>query len=305
MKRMYAIEANRVFLLSAVGHQWLLYLMMAMGLYDRMALQFLLEIFLAVPAVVYLALQKRTLKSGVGLQMIGWKEWLLLVPFAVCVDKIGTFLNLFSQLFTKNAIGSYVVELMEAYPFPVVFFVIAVTPAVCEELVYRGILYRAYRNSGIGIAIVLTAVMFGVMHGNWNQFIYAFVLGMLFALVNEITGSVLPSVFLHLYINGRSVVLLYVALLRDAEWVRDALTPAGDTVSEQLLSYAPVFLISVAGAVIVLFLMLRCKGRRIVKGMLRKSEGTEVAESAGGWKTVISPALVLGILYCMTDMLFS
>lgn len=309
MKRMYAIDANRVFLLSAIVPQGLIYLVAVAGLRDRMMLQFLIQIFLAFPAVAYLCMQGIPLKEGIGVRRIGWKEAVLLVPLAVCVDQIATFINVLSQLFTVNTVGNHMAELMIQYPVPVGFLVIAVTPAICEELVYRGVLYRGYRRCGKWVAIVLTAVLFGLMHTNLNQLCYAVVLGLLFALVNEITGSVLPSVFLHLYINGRSVAVVYRWMKEkgvnseDTERLQEYLASENIVVSEQLMSLLPVFLISVAGTLLIIYLLQRGKRQKEAsEDLLRVNEKTQANEEKGSFKEVVSPALVIGVLYCVAGM---
>ena len=47
-----------------------------------------------------------------------------------------------------------------------------------EELLFRGVLLRKARRFGDRTAVVFTAVMFGLMHGNLNQFLYAVVIGL-------------------------------------------------------------------------------------------------------------------------------
>ncbi|MBQ8846765.1 MAG: hypothetical protein IJ006_06445, partial [Lachnospiraceae bacterium] len=130
MKRMYALDANRVFLSSVAGSQLLIYFVAGLGVHDDMLLQFLIEVFLALPGISYLVTQKMSVKEGLGVRTVGWKVWLLMIPLAFCLDKIAEFINVVSQLFATNGIGSHVAELVIKYPFPVAFFVVAVMPAL-------------------------------------------------------------------------------------------------------------------------------------------------------------------------------
>lgn len=304
MKRMYAVDANRVFLLSVIVSETMIYLIAGTGLRDRMALQFMMQLLLAFPAVAYLVLQRIPLKEGLRLHSIGWKEWLLLLPFAVCVNQIAEFLNVVSQLFTVNTISGSMTELVIKYPFPIAFLVIAVAPAVCEELVFRGVLYCGYRKSGVWVAVLLTAFLFGMMHMNLNQFFYAVVLGILFALVNEITGSILPSVFLHLYINGRSVVTLYLWVKQEGrEGLQETLTMEPVEAVERIPELLPWIVLAVTGAAVILYLLIRFKKKAGEAVALFTKEVMEPKEEKGGGKTVISPALLVGILICIVYML--
>ncbi len=336
MKQTYAKEANLVFLMSIIASKCLIYLVAGAGLRDSMALQFFVQVFIAFPAVAYLFLHRVPVKEELMLRSVGWKEWLLLLPFAVCINKVAEFINVLSQLFTENTVGSHMAELILKYPFPIAFLVIAVMPAICEELVFRGVLYRGYRKCGQWVAIIVTAVLFGFMHMNPNQLPYAVTLGILFATVNEITGSMLPSVLLHLYINGRSVVALYGAVnyleglreryvaaeavgdkalmeevlslaqevpIASENWLEEYMTLDAGTVPEQLAVMLPQTLAAVAGTVLLLFVLLRCKGKkRSWRDVFRKEEEKGMPEDRGGFRAILSPALFIGLILCIAYM---
>ena len=337
MKRMYALDANRVFLASVAGAQLLIYLVAGMGVRDDMLLQFLVEAFLALPGIFYLVMRKLSVKDGLGVRVVGWKDWLLMIPLALCLDKIAEFINVVSQLFATNSIGSHVAELVIKYPFPVAFFVVAVMPALCEELIYRGVLFRGYRKSGVWIAVLLTAFLFGMMHMNLNQFSYAFVLGLIFALLREITGSILPVVLLHIYINGKSVVVLYASVyyltgLREqyvqaqtagdtaltaellesaqgvpidkANWLQEYMNMGDSSVTDLIPTLVPGFFVAVVAVIIIFALLLWCHGgKKKLREMFSKGEVSETEECRGWFRKVYSPELLIGLLFCAGFML--
>ena len=80
MKRMYALDANRVFLSSVAGSQLLIYFVAGFGVQDDMLLQFLIEAFLAFPGISYLVMRKLSVKDGLGVRAVGWRDWLLMIP---------------------------------------------------------------------------------------------------------------------------------------------------------------------------------------------------------------------------------
>ncbi len=337
MKRMYALDANRVFLASVAVSQLLIYFVVGMGVQDDMLLQFLIEAFLALPGVFYLVMRKQSVKDGVGVRPVGWKDWLLMIPLALCLDKIAEFINVVSQLFAENSIGNHVAELVIKYPFPVAFFVVAVMPALCEELIYRGVLFRGYRKSSVWIAVLLTAFLFGMMHMNLNQFSYAFVLGVLFAFVREITGSILPTVLLHIYINGKSVVVLYASVhyltglreqyveaqrLGDAglmeelldsaqgvpidkgNWLQEYVSMGDGSVTDIIPTLVPGFLVAVVAVIVVFALLVWCHGGMgKLRTLFSKAEVSEAKEHGGWFRNVYSPELLIGILFCAGFML--
>ena len=304
MKRMRAIDANRVFLAAIVFSQGMIYLVSGAGVRDRMVLQILVQVFLMTPAVMYLFMQGVSLQEGLMVRAIGWKEWLLLVSLALCVNQLAEFVNAFSQLFTVNTIGDSMAELIIKYPFPFAFFTIAVVPAVCEEALCRGVLYRGYRKCGRWVAVLLTAFLFGIMHMNPNQFFYACVLGIIFALVNEITGSVLPSVFMHLYINGRSVVILYLSVSAGEDLSQGQEIFGVAEIKEYLWGILPWTVAAVAGIVLIVFMLIRCREKRENRSLyLFRKEEIEPKEERGGFFTAYSPTLVGGVFLCIVYMI--
>lgn len=122
-----------------------------------------------------------------------------------------TLLNAISMLFVDNTVVALSEYMMEV-PFPVMLFLMAVTPAFCEEVVFRGVVYGGYRKGGNKFwAVILSGFMFGVMHGNLNQALYAFVIGVLLALLLEATGSIFTTMLFHFIYNAQSCCMMYLA----------------------------------------------------------------------------------------------
>ena len=81
-----------------------------------------------------------------------------------------------------------------------------ITPFL-EELLHRGVVYgRLRRMMGMWPAVVVSALIFAGLHFNIVQFIYAFLLGLVFALFVEKTGDLYPAVIAHIVANGIAVI---------------------------------------------------------------------------------------------------
>ncbi len=85
---------------------------------------------------------------------------------------------------------------------------ISLVPAVAEELVFRGYLYRKLIRFGQLPYILISAFFFGSFHGNLDQFFYAFVLGCWLGYLVCRTGSVVYGMLIHLFINFFSSCVL-------------------------------------------------------------------------------------------------
>lgn len=120
-------------------------------------------------------------------------SYVLISLFPTSADNVVTT---FSTIMDGNIVG--------------VFFVIAVTPAVCEEMLFRGLIYHSmkerYRAS---VAIAIVAVLFGVYHMSLVKFIPTGLLGLVLCYVVHKTGSIYPSMMMHFINNALSVLVTY------------------------------------------------------------------------------------------------
>jgi len=88
------------------------------------------------------------------------------------------------------------------------FLSIVIAAPFIEELIFRGLVYqRIRRMAGVRIAIVLSALYFGIYHMNVVQGIYAFLLGLLLAWVCEKYHTLWASVLFHMSANLLSLIL--------------------------------------------------------------------------------------------------
>lgn len=92
------------------------------------------------------------------------------------------------------------------------FLSTALVAPVVEEVVFRGLIYtRLQRAMDARWAVVVSAAVFGACHGELVWFCYAFVLGLIFAQLTRHTGSILPSMVMHVVFNatGQLVSLVF------------------------------------------------------------------------------------------------
>ncbi len=87
---------------------------------------------------------------------------------------------------------------------------VAVLPAVFEEISHRGLLYAGYRECGWKFALI-SALLFSLMHQNIVQTGYTFLDGVVMALAMYYTGSIFPGMFMHFLNNAWSVISGYIA----------------------------------------------------------------------------------------------
>ncbi|HEY8347192.1 MAG TPA: type II CAAX endopeptidase family protein [Symbiobacteriaceae bacterium] len=100
-------------------------------------------------------------------------------------------------------------ELLEA-PYPLALLAGALVPAICEEAAFRGYIQTSLRPLGPTGAVVLTGLLFGMMHLSLIRLLPLTVLGLLFAAAAERSGSLLPSMCMHFVNNGIALTLAFL-----------------------------------------------------------------------------------------------
>lgn len=104
----------------------------------------------------------------------------------------------------------------EAAPIPAnpgellaALFVVAIVPAVCEEYLFRGIVYGVMKEFNTLAAVIFTAVMFAFLHGSVTGFFGYLFLGLGSSFLLRRTGSLYASIVFHLINNITALLLSY------------------------------------------------------------------------------------------------
>ena len=93
--------------------------------------------------------------------------------------------------------------------------VFALLPALLEEMVFRGYVLRALRRYGDWSAIVVSAVLFGLMHGNISQIPFALIVGLALGWLYVATENIWLAVSVHFTNNAFSFLLEYLSINLD------------------------------------------------------------------------------------------
>ena len=163
-----------------------------------------------LPAIIYLLFTKQSLKKVLRLNKLNMKDSILVICLAFVCQPIMIFFSLISQFFFKNEIGSFVEQIVGT-PYWILLLLIAVLPAITEEITIRGIVLSGYDNTNTYLACIVSGLLFGIMHLDPQQFLYATALGFILALVVRITNSIFASVIMHFIINGTSITIQKIA----------------------------------------------------------------------------------------------
>lgn len=96
------------------------------------------------------------------------------------------------------------------FGFMISFLSTAVEPALMEEFAMRGIVLGIFRRYGDGFAIVSSAVIFGLMHGNFSQIPFAFLVGLVLGFIRVKSDSLWIACAVHSLNNFIAVIFDYI-----------------------------------------------------------------------------------------------
>lgn len=250
------------------------------------------QFLLLAPAVVYLLCYKgEKLKERLMYNKIRPSTMVYILFYVWLTMPLTTVINSASMFFTDNTIAG-MTDMILAVPFPIMLFIMAIMPATIEELVFRGIAYNGYRKVGTKFAaVLLSALLFGIMHGNLNQALYAFVLGIFLALLVEATGSLFSSMLFHFIYNAQSCCLMFALEAIEPGYYSET---ANMTVSpDQLFAVLSVYLVIAAVTTPLAFCMLY----KISKNENRVTELMECLPKKQTEKgSLVTPALIVAIV---------
>jgi membrane protease YdiL (CAAX protease family) len=99
-------------------------------------------------------------------------------------------------------------QVYDAPTIAILVLQIAISPALLEEFAFRGVMMQSLRRYGDKFAIVATALVFALFHGNVVQMLFAFPVGLVLGYFAVSTGSIWTSVLIHFANNLNSVLLL-------------------------------------------------------------------------------------------------
>jgi membrane protease YdiL (CAAX protease family) len=133
---------------------------------------------------------------------ISVSAWIKLIPLAAVFALAGNFLFNIGDFTSQSEAFTNTSEILQAGTVLVQFIGIGFIIPICEELLIRGLVYMRMRQYlQVNMAIIFSALIFALLHGNMIQGIYAFVLGVILAWFYEKYGSLLAPVLMHITAN--------------------------------------------------------------------------------------------------------
>ena len=220
----YAVQFVVAWIVQTLRPEWLEDVNIAMAIsMIPMYLVGMPVLILLVKTVPAEKLEKRPMKAG---------HFILAVIMTFAIMYVSNIIgNIFTAIisFLKGGVVENVaLDLISGLDLFWVFVYTVICAPVMEEFVFRKLIVDRTVRYGQGIAVLLSGFMFGLFHGNLNQFAYAFTLGMFLAFLYAKTGKLKLTILIHMMVNfmGGVVSSLIMQMLDLEEYLR--VTESGD-----------------------------------------------------------------------------
>lgn len=174
-------------------------------------------LIILLPVLAYLGLNDYPIRNALRLNKISLKQILLTIFIVIFSYPVAVFFN-FIGLTLLSKFSS-----IRANPIPIPsnpkeyligFLIIALTPGICEEIMFRGFIMSSYGRFGKKKAIIYSAILFGVFHFNIENLLGPIYLGLLFGIIAHKTDSIYPTIVGHTANNTIALTIGYIATTR-------------------------------------------------------------------------------------------
>ena len=264
-------------------------------------------------------IEKRSLKFG---------QILLLIMMVYGLSQVGALMGMpihtvlssvtyFGGNSTEDAFSSLKTSMiLGSNPF-IRLITVGIIPAIFEEMLFRKFLIDKTLRHGEFFSCAMSGIMFGLWHGNFQQFFFAFFLGVLFAFIYIRTGKIIYTMILHASLNiitsSVTVELLSELLKRMEPVLADGTLEPNVDPDALLKSILPLLLVimlwlliltgmQIAGFVMVIVRRKKFKLIPIVGELPRKVILNKMTHSVTMW-VFFSLALLLFVNTYLPDIL--
>ena len=264
------------------------------------------QLLILIPVWGYTAKEHINLHREIRHRRLSFGALLCLVGITLLSMPLLSFLNLFSSMFVPNAAASLATQMTGGSGWMNILF-LAIIPAFSEEFVFRGVFFHGYRSHGFWKAALVSGLIFGLMHLNFNQFSYGFALGVIFAAVVEASGSIYASMVIHFLINFQSAQAINALTSLTASGVDESSVLELSGVFQQTYMVTAVVIVGIVAVVTTILVVLLvkllaklCDREDYFAWVLRGGEKETLKKR--GTRRLIDPFFISAVIICVLFM---
>jgi len=163
-----------------------------------------------IPIIVYNRLARVKAKNILQLHHVKARFLPFILLFGLSTSIICALINVGSAAILGNffdiSMSTSTVSFVSEKTYVIVIASV-IMPAVCEELLLRGVALSEYSRYGVSISVIMTSVIFALFHGNVVTIPSLFVAGVFYAVLTHLFKSVWPSIICHIINNALAMFI--------------------------------------------------------------------------------------------------
>ena len=272
-KKMRIKNGNRILCAATAVMVAVQFILLFIGWYDSVTLLVATQGSIVLVTLFGIWLSDVDMKECFRIQPISFKTFALSFAAVLCCFPIISFLNILSMFFVENAVADTVAEVYRYGLWPSMF-VIALMPAIVEELLIRGVIYHSYREKSPVFAWIASEFIFGLLHMNFNQMPYAIFLGLVMVLMMEASGSIVTSMCMHFFVNGISTWSGYVSQMIEGNVQTDVtvegILGTGDMMRSTLTVMGILCIVMIPLLCLIIFSTCKENERKLLKAFAKQ-----------------------------------
>ena len=172
-------------------------------------------LFVLLPVIVFLVAGGYNVKDTLKLRKTRPVNYLIVVFLMIFGLPVVGVLNAIVLGIIRLSFGrNLTVTRLDIPDLPtllVAILVIGVSAAVCEEIMFRGLISKGYEKLGVAGSLILTSVLFGILHRDIQKAVGTILLGALIGFIVYRTKSIYAGMVAHFTNNTVAVLLSYAA----------------------------------------------------------------------------------------------
>jgi|GEM_PF-243788 len=290
-----------IFTVIFLAYQFVAGLIMGTEIYDKIYAFVLANEFIILASVlIYCFIKKINIRETFRFNKVKALPALLILLIAVPASYAASMFN---------NIVIYLLQFIGDIPNPGIptpgsipelltgILVIAVAPGICEEMMHRGLLLRAYEKRGTYKAVIIVSILFGLFHFDITNLLGPILLGLLIGYYTVRTNSILAGMLAHFLNNAFAEVVQYAAKQPETKTI----TISGTDLMLSIM-YGIIGIICVAG-LLYLFRMVTESTAKIVPPISRA--GQDVKAVLTHWPIILVIVLyfLMALFYIFTIVL--
>lgn len=213
-------------------------------------------ILILLPSLLLILFTKTRMKKFLRLNKINLKQIILTIIITIFAYPLAVFLQgLF--LIILDTFTNFIPNEIPAPTTPESYlyglFVMGISPGICEEVMFRGVILNAYDRLGYKKSILITAALFGMFHFTLVNFMGPFILGIIFGIMVYKTNSIYTAIIAHGINNSIALSILYLTnkysyILNDMAAAEENIVSTGSLIASVAIGF---------GFLIICFLIVK------------------------------------------------